>query len=113
MVIPGGESSLDFAAFIFGEERNGKVFSLDDLLVINELYYDRRIDALSAGKLIQKGTAEGRRVLEHLHELGLVEARGERSGRVVSPAQALLDCAGLGYGGRDLTLKLVEIYGGL
>jgi hypothetical protein len=33
--------------------------------------------------------------------------------RVVSPAQALLDCAGLGYGGRDLTLKLVEIYGGL
>jgi hypothetical protein len=33
--------------------------------------------------------------------------------RVVSPAQVLLDCAGLGYGGRDLTLKLVEIYGGL
>jgi hypothetical protein len=32
---------------------------------------------------------------------------------LVSPAQALLDCAGLGYGGRDLTLKLVEIYGGL
>ena len=82
VVIPGGESSLDFAAFIFEEERNGKVFSLDDLLVINELYYDRRIDAPSAGKLIQKGTAEGRRVLEHLHELGLVEARGERSGRV-------------------------------
>lgn len=32
---------------------------------------------------------------------------------VVSPAQALLDCAGLGYAGRDLTLKLVEVYGGL
>jgi hypothetical protein len=32
---------------------------------------------------------------------------------VVSPAQALLDCAGLGYAGRDLTQKLVEIYGGL
>jgi hypothetical protein len=32
---------------------------------------------------------------------------------LVSPAQALLDCAGLGYGGRDLTLKLVEVYGGL
>ena len=82
VLIPGGESSLDFAAFIFEEERNGKVFSLDDLLVINELYYDRRIDAPFAGKLIQKGTAEGRRVLEHLHELGLVEGRGERGGRV-------------------------------
>lgn len=32
---------------------------------------------------------------------------------VVSPTQALLDCAGLGYAGRDLTQKLVEIYGGL
>lgn len=32
---------------------------------------------------------------------------------LVSPAQALLDCAGLGYGGRDLTLKLVETCGGL
>jgi hypothetical protein len=29
---------------------------------------------------------------------------------LVSPAQALLDCAGLGYAGRDLTLKLVEVY---
>lgn len=29
---------------------------------------------------------------------------------LVAPAQALLDCAGLGYAGRDLTLKLVEIY---
>ncbi len=30
--------------------------------------------------------------------------------RLVSPAQALLDLAGLGYSGRDLTLKLVEDY---
>ncbi|VVB63823.1 Uncharacterised protein [uncultured archaeon] len=29
---------------------------------------------------------------------------------LVSPAQTLLDCAGLGYAGRDLTLKLVDIY---
>jgi len=29
---------------------------------------------------------------------------------LVSPAQALLDCAGLGYAGRDLTLKLVDLY---
>jgi hypothetical protein len=29
---------------------------------------------------------------------------------LVTPAQALLDCAGLGYAGRDLTQKLVDIY---
>jgi hypothetical protein len=28
---------------------------------------------------------------------------------LVSPAQALLDCAGLGYAGHDLTLKLVDL----
>ncbi|MCX6689383.1 MAG: hypothetical protein NTZ39_06820 [Methanoregula sp.] len=76
------ECCLNRYARFRADERNGKVFPLDDLLVINELYYDRRIDAPSAGKIIQKGTAEGRRVLEHLHELGLVEERGERSGRV-------------------------------
>ena len=32
---------------------------------------------------------------------------------LVSPAQALLDCAGQGYSGRDITQKLVEIYGQL
>lgn len=29
---------------------------------------------------------------------------------LVSPAQALLDCAGLGYAGRDITLKLLDSY---
>ena len=89
VVLLGGESSLDFAAFIFEEERNGKVFSLDDLLIMNELYYDRRIDAATAGKLIQKGTTEARRVLEHLHELGLIEGRGERSGRIYHLSSSL------------------------
>ncbi|OPX77976.1 MAG: hypothetical protein A4E45_01562 [Methanosaeta sp. PtaB.Bin039] len=32
---------------------------------------------------------------------------------LVSPSQALLDCAGMGYAGRDLTQKLVETYGRL
>jgi len=32
---------------------------------------------------------------------------------LVSPSQALLDCAGLGYAGRDITQKLVEAYGQL
>jgi hypothetical protein len=33
--------------------------------------------------------------------------------RLVSPGQALLDLAGMGYGGRDLTLRLVEDYASL
>ena len=41
------------------------------------------------GALIQKGTAEGRRVLERLHERGLVEARGEKRGRTYHFSPAL------------------------
>ena len=56
--------------------------SLDELVVLNALFYERRTDSERVGKLIQKGVAEGRRVLELLHERGLVEARGEKRGRV-------------------------------
>ncbi|MBI3910338.1 MAG: hypothetical protein HY320_05320, partial [Armatimonadetes bacterium] len=42
---------------------------------------ERRIDAETAGRLTQKGTADGRRVLERLSERGLVEAAGTRRGR--------------------------------
>lgn len=34
------------------------------------------------GRLIQKGTAQGHAVLERLVELGLVEAKCEKKGRV-------------------------------
>jgi len=33
--------------------------------------------------------------------------------KVVSPAQTLLDTAGLGYSGKDVTMKMVEEYAAL
>jgi hypothetical protein len=33
--------------------------------------------------------------------------------KVVSPSQALLDLIGLGYGGRDLALSMVDKYASL
>ena len=82
-------ASLDFAALVFEQDRNGRSLTLDELLLLNELYYDRRIDAETAGALIQKGTVEGRRVLERVHERGLIEARGEKRGRTYHFSQAL------------------------
>lgn len=89
VLLRGGEASLDFAALVFEQDRNGRSLTLDELLVLNELYYDRRIDTETVGALIQKGTAEGRRVLERLHERGLVEARGEKRGRTYHFSPAL------------------------
>jgi len=41
----------------------------------------RRIDTDQAGKLIQKGTEEGRIVLERLRERGIIDADDEKRGR--------------------------------
>ena len=82
VTLRGGKSSLEFAAFVYDQDKAGQPLSLDELMVLNELFYERRTDSERAGKLIQKGATEGRRVLELLHERGLVEARGERRGRV-------------------------------
>ncbi len=81
IVLPGGDSSLQFAAFVYDQDRRGSRLTLDELMLLNALFFDRRIDSEHAGQLIQKGAAEARRVLEHLHEMGLVEARGESRGR--------------------------------
>ena len=82
VTLRGGKPSLEFAAFVYEQDKAGRPLSLDELMVLNELFYERRTDSERVGKLIQKGVAEGRRVLELLHERGLIEARGERRGRV-------------------------------
>jgi ATP-dependent DNA helicase RecG len=82
VVLRGGRPSLEFAAFVYEEDKRGEPLGLDELMVLNALYFERRIDSAAAGMLIQKGTAEGRAVLERLHERGLVEAKGEKKGRV-------------------------------
>lgn len=82
VVLRGGEASLEFAAFVYEQDRQGKPLSLDELLVLNTLFVERRIDATAAGALIQKGTPSGRSVLEGLNERGLVDAKGERRVRV-------------------------------
>src|SRR5207249_4320621 len=82
VVLRGGEGSLRFAAFVFEEDRQGRSLALDELIVLNALFFERRIDSAAVGKLIQKGQEEARYVLERLRERGLVEARGEKRGRV-------------------------------
>ena len=63
--------------------------SLDEMLVLNALFHERRLDADRAGGMIQKGAAEARAVLERMVERGLVEGRGEKRGRVYHVAAPL------------------------
>jgi ATP-dependent DNA helicase RecG len=82
VVFRGGEASLEFSAFVFEQDQAGKFLQLEDLLVLNLLFFERRIDLERTEKLIQKGESQARAVLERLHERGLIEGRGEKRGRV-------------------------------
>ncbi len=81
LVLPGGKANLAFAAFVAEESQAARPLSLDDLLLLNQLWLDRRLTTAHAASLIQKPETEARTRLQRLVEAGLVEARGERKGR--------------------------------
>jgi ATP-dependent DNA helicase RecG len=89
VVLRGGQPSLAFAAFVYEQDKKGTPLALDELMVLNALFLERRIDSETAGRLIQKGTAEGRSILERLLERGLAEAKGEKRGRVYTMSASL------------------------
>lgn len=91
VILNGGEPSLKFASFVYEEDKAGRPFTLDELIVLNALFVERRIDAEQTSNAIQKGASEGRRVLERLLERGLIEARGEKRARIYHLAASLYD----------------------
>lgn len=81
VVLPGGAANLDFISCITEESQQGAHLRLDDLLVLNNLWHERRCTSAEAAVLIQKSDPEARNVLLGLVERGLVEARGDGKGR--------------------------------
>jgi hypothetical protein len=68
------------AAFVYEQDKAGMPLTLDELLTLNHVYFERRIDSEIAGKLIQKGSSAGHALLERLVERNLIEAKGEKRG---------------------------------
>lgn len=81
VVLPGGQANLDFVRLVVEESRAGHDLGLDDLLILNALWQDRRLTTDEAARLTQKPESDARAVLNRLVEAGLVEPRGERKGR--------------------------------
>lgn len=82
LVLPGGKANLAFVRLVVEESQAGRPLWLDELLILNALWQERNITSAQAASLIQKSEADARSVLEKLVEAGLIEARGERKGRV-------------------------------
>jgi len=81
LVLPGGKANLAFARLVAEESQAQRPLGLDDLLLLNHLWLDRRLTTEEAARLIQKPEGEARGRLQRLVEAGLAEARGERKGR--------------------------------
>jgi ATP-dependent DNA helicase RecG len=72
--LPGGDADLELVKIILSEEKRQKrVLNLDQLILLNYLWKEREINPNEAGKLIQKGEIQARRLLEQLSENGLLE----------------------------------------
>lgn len=89
LVIPGGKANLEFVRIAAEENQAGRPLSLDDLLILNDLWLERRMTTQDAARTIQKPEAEARTRLERLIERGLIEARGERRSRVYHLSAAM------------------------
>jgi len=63
------------------EQQAGLFLGIDELLVLNQLWLERRTTITEAARLIQKSEGDARATLERLVEAGLAQARGERRGR--------------------------------
>jgi ATP-dependent DNA helicase RecG len=82
LVLPGGDANLDFVRLVAEVGQSGRALGLDELLALNALWLERQLDTAQAAELIQKPDAEARAVIARLVEAGLVEARGQRRGRM-------------------------------
>ncbi len=81
LVLPGGEANLAFVQLVVEENQANRPLGLNELLLLNYLWQERRLTTQDAASLLQRSEAEARAVLERLVEIGLLEARGERKGR--------------------------------
>jgi len=89
LALPGGTANLDFVRLVVEHNRAGRLLRLDELLILNRLWQARRLTTSEAVALIQKDDAEARGALEGLMETGLMEARGERRGRLYHLSAAM------------------------
>lgn len=79
VLLPGGRANLPLARLIATHDTPERPVGVDQLLLLNAARRERRLDAAHAAELIQKPEPAARAALERLVELGLLEARGDRS----------------------------------
>ncbi|HEU4563403.1 MAG TPA: ATP-binding protein [Gemmatimonadaceae bacterium] len=94
VVLPGGPANLALARLIIERDAPGRRVSLHEMLVINAIERERRLDVPRAAALMQRSEGAARAVLERLVESGVLEAREERRERVYNFSAAIYRALG-------------------
>jgi len=83
VVLPGGKADLNFVRLILEvQERYGKPLGWPHLLVLRQAADEGELSVPEVARLIQQGEARARSLVEELVEMGLLEAKGSKKGRV-------------------------------
>lgn len=82
VVLPGGPANLALARLIIERDTPGRRVSVDEMLIVNAVDRERRIDVARAAALVQRSEPAARAALERLVEAGVLEAREDRRERV-------------------------------
>lgn len=80
LILPGGEANLAFVKLVVEEQRNKKLLSMAELLVLNHLWRERQATTHEIARRIQRSETEARALMQRLVESGFVESRGTRKG---------------------------------
>jgi ATP-dependent DNA helicase RecG len=88
--LSGGEADFGLLRIILAEEqRSQRTLPLDALIALTALRDQRRINAQSLARAIQRDEITARRVLERLVEDGLAEAHSAGAGRIYTLSSAI------------------------
>ncbi len=82
LVLAGGAANLALARFIMERDTPGQRVTVAEMLVVNAVDRERRLELARAAELVQRSEPATRAILERLVESGVLEARSERRERV-------------------------------
>jgi ATP-dependent DNA helicase RecG len=84
VILNGGPANLALFSWIMERDTDGRRVTVDDMLIINTIERERRLDIPSASRLIQRSEAAARALLERLVERGVLESRRQGNTRSYS-----------------------------
>jgi ATP-dependent DNA helicase RecG len=83
VILPGGKADLNFVRLILEvQDRHRRTLGWPHLLVLRQAADEGELSVPEVARLIQQGEARARSLVEELVEMGLLEAKGSKKGRV-------------------------------